>query len=304
MVKVKKDNRFYVYAFLDPRKPGKYEYKDICFFYEPFYIGKGTGNRIKQHYAPYKLVSNTPKNQKIKKIFSLNLKPIECIFKNNLLNNKALKIEISLIKLIGRKDLKKGYLTNVTDGGEGTVGYSHPVDKLTREKISKALKGKFLGRKLTNEWKEKIGKNNAKYWKGKRLSSKSIEKMKLTKNKNPTDQKWKYRKYKVISPLGEEFIIDDGLQKFSNLHNLLRGKLVSVAQGKRNHHKQWKCEYMDEKPIYPKDKVYLLTSENGKEYIVDNITEFSLKYNLDTRRLYEVARGQHCVHRGWKCELY
>jgi len=28
----KDENRFYVYALLDPRKPGKYKYGDICFF--------------------------------------------------------------------------------------------------------------------------------------------------------------------------------------------------------------------------------------------------------------------------------
>ena len=32
---------FYVYAYLDPRKPGVFQYKDFRFDYEPFYIGKG-----------------------------------------------------------------------------------------------------------------------------------------------------------------------------------------------------------------------------------------------------------------------
>ena len=37
----------YVYAYLDPRKPGKYSYKglNVSFLYEPFYIGKGK-NRL------------------------------------------------------------------------------------------------------------------------------------------------------------------------------------------------------------------------------------------------------------------
>ena len=63
------NNRFYVYALLDPRKPGRYEYKDICFLYEPFYIGKGCGDRakihfekgeIKRNYNPYKNIEPPP----------------------------------------------------------------------------------------------------------------------------------------------------------------------------------------------------------------------------------------------------
>lgn len=34
-------NEFYVYVYLDPRNPGKYNYDDLSFDYEPIYIGKG-----------------------------------------------------------------------------------------------------------------------------------------------------------------------------------------------------------------------------------------------------------------------
>lgn len=64
------ENRFYVYALLDPRKPGHYEYKNICFLYEPFYVGKGTGRRCLDHFKKSELKYNTYKNNKIKKIIS------------------------------------------------------------------------------------------------------------------------------------------------------------------------------------------------------------------------------------------
>ena len=281
MNKIKKENRFYVYALLDPRKPEKYEYKDICFFYEPFYIGKGNENRCYGHFKKSSLKANSYKNNKIKKIIYMKLNVIIFKIKEDLLEEEAFKLERNIIFMIGRYDIKTGPLTNLNDGGNSGSGNI-----------------------LSEEAKLKIGENNAKYWKGKTHSKKTREKIKLALKRNPPNQKWRCRKYKVISPSGEEFIIDDGLEKFSNLHNLLRGKLVEVAKGRRNHHQKWKCKYMDEKPIYPKDKIYLLTSKNGKKYIVDNIIEFSFKYNLSSKRLYEVVRGKHCIHRGWKCELY
>jgi len=33
-------NKYYVYVYLDSRKPGKYKYGEYEFDYEPFYVGK------------------------------------------------------------------------------------------------------------------------------------------------------------------------------------------------------------------------------------------------------------------------
>ena len=63
---------FYVYAYLDPRKPGNFTYAEYNFGYEPFYIGKGRNYRYKYH-----LWNNSKSNSmligKIKKIRFLKI---------------------------------------------------------------------------------------------------------------------------------------------------------------------------------------------------------------------------------------
>jgi hypothetical protein len=39
----------YVYALLDPRKPGSYIYDSYHFEFEPFYVGMGINDRIDSH---------------------------------------------------------------------------------------------------------------------------------------------------------------------------------------------------------------------------------------------------------------
>lgn len=120
------NNKFYNYVYLDPRKPGDYNYGDLHFDYEPFYVGKGYGDRCNAHLKNnYRNNKNTYKNNKIKKIISENYKPIILILFKKLKESVAFQNEIDLIKLIGRHDLGLGPLVNLTDGGGSTTGYKH-----------------------------------------------------------------------------------------------------------------------------------------------------------------------------------
>ena len=65
-IKEQPENRFYVYAYLDPRKPGIYTYGEYTFDYEPFYIGKGTGSRLYRHL--WESENNTTNNYKFRLI--------------------------------------------------------------------------------------------------------------------------------------------------------------------------------------------------------------------------------------------
>ncbi len=184
---------FYTYIYLDPRKPGKYSYNiDMSFLYEPFYVGKGSGYRMNNHLNKVengsKLIFNKFKCAKINKILNEGMKPIIIIYKENLKENEAFNIEKVLIKKIGRKDLKKGPITNFTNGGEGSSG--RKLSEETKEKIRQ----KAVGRKHSKKSKEKMSKSrsgdgNPKYgkkgedshWFGRKHSKKSKEKMRKNK---------------------------------------------------------------------------------------------------------------------------
>lgn len=114
-------NNRYVYAYLDPRKPGNFIYGFYTFEFEPIYIGKGTRDRDKVHLT--KENKNPFRFAKIKNIIAeTGNNPIIIHIQKNLTDTEAFKIEKELISLIGRKDNGTGCLTNLTEGGEG---YGH-----------------------------------------------------------------------------------------------------------------------------------------------------------------------------------
>jgi hypothetical protein len=122
-----KTEKYYIYAYLDPTKKGNFKYtiegKIFIFEFEPFYIGRGTKNRLLDHLKLHPLDKNYFKKNKIKKIKKLNIEPI--IVKVKFLPDKikANLLEKEFISVIGRRDLNLGPLTNLTDGGDGTYGY-------------------------------------------------------------------------------------------------------------------------------------------------------------------------------------
>jgi len=164
-------NIFYIYIYLDPRKPGIYKYGEYEFEYEPFYVGKGKGNRLLEiHCGRNRYFKN-----KINKIENSGLKPIVIKLVENINETESFEIEKQLIYEIGRKDLEKGPLLNFTNGGEGNSGYI--PSKETRKKQSNKLKGEnhpMFGKRRSEEAKKKqsekmkgkyLGENSPNYGK-------------------------------------------------------------------------------------------------------------------------------------------
>ena len=121
--------KYYTYIYLDPRKSGDYIYQCgieevYCFYYEPFYIGKGIDDRLFWHLNCYNYDKNKHKKNIIKKIRKAGLEPIIIKVLQDVTNEEACNEEINLISIIGRADKNRGPLTNLTDGGDGVRGYT------------------------------------------------------------------------------------------------------------------------------------------------------------------------------------
>jgi hypothetical protein len=121
---------FYVYALTDPRKDN-----------EIFYIGKGHGHRATNHLTVSANRECNSKQSAIKAIRADGLEPGIVYLLEDLTEELAFLKEKELIAQYGRKDLGKGPLRNLTDGGEGTSGHKHTEE--TKEKMRKADRSKY-----------------------------------------------------------------------------------------------------------------------------------------------------------------
>lgn len=165
---------FYVYIYLNPRKSGTYKYPGIELNHEPFYVGKGKGNR----WIPSQHFNGNHSKYLERKIRKIGINNIIVLFLNKLTNNTALRHEIELIASIGRKVIKDGPLLNITIGGE-----TNYFPEITRKKISKTLKN----RTIPEEVKEKISKT----LKGRVFSKETKQKISISCKKVWTKRKKK-----------------------------------------------------------------------------------------------------------------
>lgn len=133
-------NAFYVYLLLDPRRN-----------YLPFYVGKGKGDRANHHLKYESHAKTNPfKKAVIQKIRRDGKETKVMIWAEGLDEIQAFELEKSLIARFGRRDLRTGILTNLSEGGYGNAGRKFTEEH--RRKLSEAAKG----RKHTDESKTKI----------------------------------------------------------------------------------------------------------------------------------------------------
>ena len=182
-------DKFYVYVLKRPDKLLNNEF-------QPFYIGKGSGNRMYRHLQLNGC--NPHKDNIIHKLIKLGANTICEKLVKNLTEKQAFKKEIELIAFYGRCNNGTGILTNMTDGGEGMSGKQHseetclkiseskkgkPLSEETKRKVGEARKGKkhpMFGKHHTKEAKRKMSeamKGKPNWHKGKRHTDETKQKM-------------------------------------------------------------------------------------------------------------------------------
>ena len=119
---------YYVYGLIDPRT-------NLI-----FYIGKGKGKRVLQHFKEkLRVQSNTEKLQIIEEIQKAGLEADHIIISENLNEEAALLLERLIIHRLGRKIFGEGTLSNIVPGGKWSKESSYfinPDDLPSYETIS------------------------------------------------------------------------------------------------------------------------------------------------------------------------
>jgi len=207
---------------------------------EPFYIGIGTkSNRnhpnIKSEYR--RAFSKERKGSLIwNHIVNKTDYEVEILIESD--NYEFIKEkEKEFIKLYGRINNETGILANMTDGGDGVLGYK--VSKETREKMSKIAKG----RKLSEETIVKIVEARKGY-KHSEETKRKISNKKLGKSlsKEHKDKLFKGRDKHTNKPILQYDLEGNFIREWesatiaSKVLNFNRNCIRMCVRGERKHH--------------------------------------------------------------------
>jgi hypothetical protein len=206
---------FYVYALLDPRKDN-----------EPFYIGKGSGDRLNHH------LGNTSKNTRnefkwnvIKAIREAGLEPGTKVLFDGMAEAEAYAKEEELIKLYGRRRIDEGgILTNRCLGAEPPSALGRKRSEETKQKMREAK----LGVPKSEEHKQAMSKAR----KGVKQGPRSAE----TKAKLSA---WQQHTYAFTSPEGKTYKVKSAkLKEFCKSFGMSYGAMMA-AQKTKGTYKGW-----------------------------------------------------------------
>lgn len=252
-------NKYYVYAYLDPRRAST----DPRFIYEPFYIGRGTGSRFNCHMKEvHKLPDSVPpsmfkekrinmiKINKIRSILNSGYQPVIIKIYDLISFEESKRQEAILISELGRSIFGEGPLTNLTAGGEGRhvchagrfnpfYGKSHSPE--FRQRMSELHKGKII----TEEHKLIISTKLKGVRKSNEFAEKKRAYMRKLHNEDPSNPiltrlgKLNSKKWRIQTPDGE--IIDIiSLRQFCKDNGLNNKTLLSAYRANRATQSGWR----------------------------------------------------------------
>lgn len=217
-------------------------------FLNVFYVG--IAKVIKRPY------SKQGRNTYWKRIVNKYRFTVEILY-NNLTWEEACIKEIELIKFYGRYIIKSGNLVNITEGGEGTTGFTKNHTEETKQRIGKSLKGrtfskehieklkqvkgirhhnfgkrgsetKSFGRRNSDEVKKQMSINSI----GKGLGRKMTEDQKKTLSESRKgDKSYLFGKFGKDHPMYGRKVNDEQKQKISeNLKNYFKSHKPSSCK--------------------------------------------------------------------------
>lgn len=258
----------YVYVFLDPRRPGTYKFDSAEFDHEPFYVGKGRGNRAQNNLRSSKKRNpSTAKELRIHEILAEGRNVIVVKVVTELTNEAAFELEAKLIDEIKRTH-DGGTLTNVAKGWNGGWGHSADTKQIIAEK-----KRLFWTEERRHELSERQrGENNCNF--GKHHSEEHKRKVSEKLKASGHHPKW----------------IDEG-----GTHPRL-GAVLSDEQKQRQ--SEIMKEYYAKGGRKPNIRTYIVTDPSGTEHVVSNLPEFCCKYNLNYQTMR--ARLDRGSNSNWK----
>lgn len=217
--------------------PYVYQYIDSI-THQPFYIGKGTGSRKDVHLNEAKKALEGKLRGRhsycVNKIISLLLQGITPkieIIQDDLSHNEAFKLEETLVRKYGRKNLDEGgILTNRAVGGLGSSGFKQTPEMIAAIiERNKASKGK-----LKPGLSAYIAANPEKHISRRQLGTKHTESRREANARTQREKQIGAKILTFMSPYGEitrtqnwrEFLIKNGLS-----YNLVRGKGKIYVKG-------------------------------------------------------------------------
>jgi quinol monooxygenase YgiN len=205
---------------------------------EPFYIGIGTNSD--GYKRPYQRAFEKDKNQRKNKIYQSIISKTDIdveIMLDNLTYEEAKKKEIEFISMYG-KIINGGCLANLTDGGDGCVGFK--LSDSHKEKISIKAKERFRDEDYIEKYR--IGKSN------RRNSEKTREKfvaLRKMKRNRPKGVSFKLPAEKVVQLTEDNlFIMVYDSISSTGRHGYIPTCISKVCKGKSRYHYGYRWVYL------------------------------------------------------------
>lgn len=293
--------KFYVYVLQNPLIPGDFLYDGREFTAQPFYVGKGSGSRWKEHLRCADKV-NIEKNEVIREILDAGMSPIVSFVYYTDEEGDAYAKEEEVISTIGLSRYG-GVLVNRTGGGSGcSSGPGHPRygTNHTPETISKLSE---IAQARTPEYYQKIadinrGRKDTPETRQKKSEANRGDKNRFFKKNHSEETKQKMRK-RVMSDENKKLLSD--LYKGIPLSEERRANMRASAKRGEASPVFGTHKSAEEKArqVMKKAKYRYVVKSSCTTYIVFSLRVFCRYHELDDRAITRSLTGKY-THKGMR----